>query len=87
MMENEIQVPEYIIEDMDENLDGSSTVLIKSDGVYYMLTNFQDSEGGLEYDLVIGRETPEGVVWMAEGDNVDEFLGVLDKILDDVIGA
>ena len=86
-MEQEKQVPQYIIEDMDENIDGSSTVLIKSDGVYYMLTNFKDEEIGLEYDLVIGRDTPSGVVWMAEGDNVDEYLKVLDEILEDVLAA
>ena len=83
----------YQVLDIEDNVDGSANILVRVQQggrgapVYFMLMNIRDdSVEGVVYDLLIGNEAESGgIEWLKETESADQYLELLDEVIDNVL--
>lgn len=81
----------YQVLDIEENVDGSANILVRAvterDPVYFLLMNIRDDAvEGVVYDLLIGHEAESGgIEWLKETESSEQYLEILDDVIEDVL--
>ena len=83
----------YQVLDIEENVDGSANILVRVQQggrgapVYFLLMNIRDDAvEGVVYDLLIGHEAESGgIEWLKETESSEQYLEILDDVIDDVL--